>query len=1334
MNTHYHAHNSKKRVIRPLRHLKSAHLIFPHVHDMGHLLRWGIAAVASLATFFVISTIPTMPSSIAVSPEITTLITKAFESTYQVAAVSNFDSNLLLHYPFDDSVATDASGKGNTGIFHGAPSLSSGKVGSGAFSFDGVDDAIKAGEVSRNLTQFTASAWVKFGRDGTTEYFFGKFNDATGGWTLLRDPAGKVSFWVFNTSFAMATADSPANIATGEWHHLAGVYDGTRVLLYIDGQSVDSTPGTLSGTVDTNGPVCVGAYAPSRVECTGTPTKALIDDVRMYDIALSPVQIGELVALGGTIPPPQETLPPTTPVNGMCSSTVNICSQGTSEEVNDTSTHYLWSCVGQSGGTTASCSLPISTEPTTETTSTNFRTTDTLSAELKNIKAYAGTGQAFTVEIKDTGNAPMNIIFPATTNRGNKLSVLGPSNALSNGVVSVIYTTPLSSGTDSFSYTVSNGSVSVTGDVQFIIQNPTAQTWAPPIGIPRPEFGIDETYRMYDNPAYRNTSLTYTQNTEGGYYTHYINDLGACSDWNGNVPNQGTLSSPRCTIPALLPEGSVVEVRHTMSYSQTITALGTQARPVFVRGATQSNKAAIVGPSAYPTNSSLYLNASKYSILENLDIGGIGFDSSNFVALRNSDIHGYYSTSVQGTSGTNYVFLNNKIHDNHPNWDADVVEGSDDPDRGGFKAGGYIRNLWVLDSEVYHVSGCGICFGDYVNDSARHEQLQNVYVGRNDLHDLRQSGAGQKQGKNFVYSQNKFHAIKFDTFHRGPGITMQYYASNVWVLFNHFYDLRTGVEIQGLAGNNQYLIGNLIHDIHETPEMVFSPLGESGSAGLIVRGGNNVKIVGNTIYNTDTGIRALPPNHEISNNLVSTISRTDGNYLVLPQTTSVAGIKNNLFFHSGIGTPKINISGVAYGPQDVNSISSDPQFVAPSTNNLSLSANSSAANSGISSTVYTDFFNQFGIDIRKDFLGNNRPAGSTWDIGAFEYGATGGNVPLPTVTPVPTIPPVIADISPSITSVTASSITTTSAVISWTTDKNATTRIEYGLTTSFGSLTPLVSTLSLAHAQTLSNLTPNKLYYYRVISTDAQGNTNTSGNGTFSTLSSESQQNPAVNTPPQNTPGRSRSHSSNTITTTPTTTTTPAPCTPTGTTFLRSLTLGSVGADVKALQQFLNQKGYKVAVTGPGSPGLETTYFGPATKAAVIRFQAATGIVPASGLFGPLTRAKVATLQGTTVPGCATTMTPITTITPVVTTTANTTFTRTLTLGSTGADVRVLQQFLNQKGYKVAATGPGSPGNETATFGPATRAAVIRFQTANNIVPQSGVVGPVTRVRINLLQ
>lgn len=84
-------------------------------------------------------------------------------------------------------------------------------------------------------------------------------------------------------------------------------------------------------------------------------------------------------------------------------------------------------------------------------------------------------------------------------------------------------------------------------------------------------------------------------------------------------------------------------------------------------------------------------------------------------------------------------------------------------------------------------------------------------------------------------------------------------------------------------------------------------------------------------------------------------------------------------------------------------------------------------------------------------------------------------------------------------------------------------------------------------------------------------------------------------------------------------------------TWSRSLKLGSRGADVKDLQVFLNMcADSKVANSGAGSPGMETTYFGPATKAAVMKWQQARGVSPASGLFGPLSRAKAADLQAST--------------------------------------------------------------------------------------------------------
>lgn len=85
---------------------------------------------------------------------------------------------------------------------------------------------------------------------------------------------------------------------------------------------------------------------------------------------------------------------------------------------------------------------------------------------------------------------------------------------------------------------------------------------------------------------------------------------------------------------------------------------------------------------------------------------------------------------------------------------------------------------------------------------------------------------------------------------------------------------------------------------------------------------------------------------------------------------------------------------------------------------------------------------------------------------------------------------------------------------------------------------------------------------------------------------------------------------------------------------------------------------------------------------------------------------------------------------------------RTLRQGSTGADVKELQVLLNKDPEtRIAASGAGSPGRETSSFGALTRQAVIKFQSkyADEVLYSvglsfpTGVVGPQTRNKLNQL-
>ena len=69
----------------------------------------------------------------------------------------------------------------------------------------------------------------------------------------------------------------------------------------------------------------------------------------------------------------------------------------------------------------------------------------------------------------------------------------------------------------------------------------------------------------------------------------------------------------------------------------------------------------------------------------------------------------------------------------------------------------------------------------------------------------------------------------------------------------------------------------------------------------------------------------------------------------------------------------------------------------------------------------------------------------------------------------------------------------------WRTNKPATTRIEYGTTTSYGHNVIVETVPTLSHTATITGLTANTTYHYRFISTDELGNITTGEDATFTT-------------------------------------------------------------------------------------------------------------------------------------------------------------------------------------------------------------------------------------------
>jgi hypothetical protein len=98
----------------------------------------------------------------------------------------------------------------------------------------------------------------------------------------------------------------------------------------------------------------------------------------------------------------------------------------------------------------------------------------------------------------------------------------------------------------------------------------------------------------------------------------------------------------------------------------------------------------------------------------------------------------------------------------------------------------------------------------------------------------------------------------------------------------------------------------------------------------------------------------------------------------------------------------------------------------------------------------------------------------------------------PTGVPADTTKPVIG-------AVQATSITASGATITWTTNEPATSQVNYGLTTSYGSSTTLDAAYLTSHSQSLIGLTAGTLYHYRVRSRDAAGNEAIGTDFTFTT-------------------------------------------------------------------------------------------------------------------------------------------------------------------------------------------------------------------------------------------
>jgi len=226
------------------------------------------------------------------------------------------DPNLILWLTFDEGMGTtalDRSGHGNHGILFGPEWTKPGALGDAAVNFSGSSRV-----AIQNLTyegtdyaEVSVSLWIRTAI-WNTQYIASFDRDQY--WRVginLNDVGPGLVGWHVMTSNGQVDLAGTTRVDDGAWHHVCGVFDNGRIIIYIDGQPDASiTSGTTFGT----GNIRYGLLGANNNATTfngatgiGSPIAGDIDDLRIYDRALTQEDIiqvmrGDLLLAWNPIP------------------------------------------------------------------------------------------------------------------------------------------------------------------------------------------------------------------------------------------------------------------------------------------------------------------------------------------------------------------------------------------------------------------------------------------------------------------------------------------------------------------------------------------------------------------------------------------------------------------------------------------------------------------------------------------------------------------------------------------------------------------------------------------------------------------------------------------------------------------------------------------------------------------------------------------------------------------------------------------------------------------------------------------------------------------------
>jgi len=178
----------------------------------------------------------------------------------------------------------------------GSPNCSSNVVGhfGGGCSFNGTGWINSTWNVILNMSKknFTVELWVKTngvnpaGTFGISSAVAHQWQPSTIWGIFINSTA--VPFFYINNRTTNTLVGATTNLSLGAWYHIAGVFNGTHVILYINGQYNSSTACTNCGTYPTGeySDLLIGGYNGLAWGHNGT-----IDEMRIYWRALPPQEI-----------------------------------------------------------------------------------------------------------------------------------------------------------------------------------------------------------------------------------------------------------------------------------------------------------------------------------------------------------------------------------------------------------------------------------------------------------------------------------------------------------------------------------------------------------------------------------------------------------------------------------------------------------------------------------------------------------------------------------------------------------------------------------------------------------------------------------------------------------------------------------------------------------------------------------------------------------------------------------------------------------------------------------------------------------------------------------